>query len=255
MHSASLSVEQPVAEKPVNRHLVDFLDGDFDVILDAAIGDCSRFVVPDGVTGPLIVVSRLADRTDIDHGLESRFDGVNHVHIGGSVKFAVFGENAGDMGVSLKRAVRHNVEKAVHFSLVEDIFLKNVLIERVAGAAVDKEKVVHPIGAGQGSEKIPAGVRLGVVEILKLVPRPENRLFRPDVEAFRVEKRCLIVISEQADLGFFHHQIDALQRIGTVTDRIAETKNLVRPLQLNVFQHRVQGFEVTVNVTDDGTSQ
>ena len=254
-HRHSLAVKQAIAEKTVNGNLVDFIDGGFDGILDPAVGNRTGFIVPDDVARPLIVVARLADRTDVDHGLESRFNRINHVDFGRCEKSAVFSEHAGDMGVPLERAMWHDGEESVHFPFVEDVFLKNVFIQRIARAAMNEEKVVHTIGTRQGTEKIPTGVGLGIAEILKLIACPENGLFRPDIETFRVEKRCLIVVSEQTNLCFFHHKVDALQRIGSVTDRITEAENFVNPMRFDVFQHRVKGFEIAVNVTDDGTSQ
>ena len=192
----SLSVKQAVTKKTVNGYLVNFLDGDFDGIFDPAVGDGVCLVVPDDITCPLVVVTRLADRADVKHGLGIRLNRVGHFEVGRRVEFAIFRKNAGNMCVTLKRTVRHNGEKAVHFTFVENIFLKNVLIQRVSWTAVNEKEIVMPMGTGQSTEKIPASVGLGVMKILKLVACPENCLFRSDVEAFRVEKRCLVVVTE-----------------------------------------------------------
>ena len=152
--------------------------------------------------------------------------------------------------------MRHDGKKAIHFPFVKNVFLKNVLIKRVSRTAVNEKIVVFmAIGPWQGPEKIPSCVGLRVVKILKLLASPENGLFGPDIEAFRIEKCCLVVISEQTNFCTFHDKVDAFQRIGAVTDRIAQAENFVNAVRINVFQHRFESFQITMDVTDNGTSQ
>ncbi len=61
-------------------------------------------------------------------------------------------------------------------------------------------------------------------------------------------------LPSRRDLAGLHHPIDALARIGTVADDVAQAKNLGDPLRLDVVEHHFQGFEVPMNITDQSTA-
>ena len=59
------------------------------------------------------------------------------------------------------------------------------------------------------------------------------------------------MIAHQDD-GVGHDLIEAFAGIGPVADHIAEAVNGLDRVAADVRQHRVEGFEVAVNVADDG---
>jgi len=61
----------------------------------------------------------------------------------------------------------------------------------------------------------------------------------------------LVVVSQKADLATSHHKIDALARIGTIPDNIAETVDLVDSLSLNILQNCFECLEITMDIADD----
>ena len=91
----------------------------------------------------------------------------------------------------------------------------------------------------------------GIAGQFQLGPRPHDGLFRSMVEPIRVKQCALIVIAEQYHLAL-HDQINALARVGSVTDHISQTIDLVDLLFLDIFQHRLKGFKVAVNIADNG---
>ena len=112
-----------------------------------------------------------------------------------------------------------------------------------------------PVRPGQFAQELPAA--LVVVAIggrFELLSRPENGALGADVEPVGVEHRPLVVVAQQGHLAGLHHPIDALARIGTVADDVAQAKNLGDPLRLDVVEHHFQGFEVPMNITDQSAA-
>ena len=72
------------------------------------------------------------------------------------------------------------------------------------------------------------------------------------VESFGIEQRPLVVIAQDADVQR-HHQVDALARIGAIADDVPQAVDLLDPLTTDVGQHRLEGFEVAMDVADQGT--
>jgi hypothetical protein len=59
------------------------------------------------------------------------------------------------------------------------------------------------------------------------------------------------MIAEKTHRNLFPDEFDALNRIGTIPDGIAETINFGDPLVLDVLQHSLKCFEVAVYVADN----
>ena len=51
------------------------------------------------------------------------------------------------------------------------------------------------------------------------------------------------------------HQVEALARIGPVADNVAQAEDFLDALRANVGEHRLERFQVAVNVADDGPFQ
>ena len=134
------------------------------------------------------------------------------------------------------------------------IFREDVFIEWVARRTVNVEEAVIAVAARQLAQKVPAaGVVLRIaLGAFQLLPGPKNGAFGSGIEPFGIEQRTLVVIAQEAHLAL-HGQIDALARIGTVADNIAQAEDLGDPLGTNVGQHSLKCFEVAVNVADEGS--
>ena len=82
--------------------------------------------------------------------------------------------------------------------------------------------------------------------------RPIDRLQRHRIETVRVKQGRLIVVAQNRDLTRIHDPVQALARIGTVADDVAQAVDLRHALLANVLQDHLQGFDVRVNITDEG---
>jgi hypothetical protein len=88
--------------------------------------------------------------------------------------------------------------------------------------------------------------------MFELLPRPADRLLRPDIESVRVEERPLVVVAEDHEAAAIANDRGALARIGAVADDIAEAIDGVHPLPVDILEHRAERLEIAVNVADDG---
>ena len=144
-------------------------------------------------------------------------------------------------------------EDAFHLALVVDVFGEDVFVERIAGRAMDEEDAVLAEGARPFGEELPASFA-GVAAFagrFQLIAGPEDGPFGGRIEAFGVEHGSLIVIAEEDDLAF-HDQIDAFAGVGAVADDIAEAIDFADVVLLDVFEDSLEGFQVAMNIADDG---
>ena len=94
--------------------------------------------------------------------------------------------------------------------------------------------------------------RAGLGRVLQLVARPEDGPLGGRVEPVGVEHGPLVVVAEQDELAV-HDQVDALARVRAVADDVAQAVDLLdRLLRLDVVQDGLEGFQVAVDVADDG---
>lgn len=89
-------------------------------------------VLQDHVGSPVVAVSRLPDRTDVDQHLLAA-QGVVEIDFLGSKEIQIFGENAGDVRVPLETILVDKPEDSFHFSLVIDVLGKDIFVQRIAG--------------------------------------------------------------------------------------------------------------------------
>src|SRR5690606_33281469 len=75
------------------------------------------------------------------------------------------------------------------------------------------------------------------------------------VEPFGIKQRALVVVAEEGDLAVGHHRVEAFARPRAVADDVAEAKNLIDPLLLDMRENGLERFEVAVDVADDGAFQ
>jgi hypothetical protein len=60
------------------------------------------------------------------------------------------------------------------------------------------------------------------------------------------------MVAQQTDLAL-HDQIDALARIGTVADQVAEAVDLGDSLAADIGKHGLKGLDVAVEIADEGS--
>ena len=70
------------------------------------------------------------------------------------------------------------------------------------------------------------------------------------IEPIRIEHGALVVIAQQHELGI-HDKVDALARIRTVTDDVAQAINLSNSQRFNIRQHGLESLQITVDVAND----
>ena len=113
-----------------------------------------------------------------------------------------------------------------------------------------KQQIRLTTNAWQFAEKFPAF--FGPFTRFKLLPRPKDRSFGPGIEAFGIEQCPLVVVAQDDNLAI-PNSVDALARVRAVANDVAETVNLLNSLRLDIREDRVEGFQVSMNVADDGS--
>ena len=145
-------------------------------------------------------------------------------------------------------------EDLFHLPLVVDVFGKDIFVERIAGRAVYEQKAILAPVARQLAQKIPAARILGrsAERLFQLLARPEDGPLGARVESFGIEQGSLVVVAQHANVAL-HHQVDAFAGIGPIADDVAQAVDFGDPLLPDIGQHRLESFEVAVNVADQGT--
>ena len=105
----------------------------------------------------------------------------------------------------------------------------------------------------EATEKLIAiGAELFVRFFIKLLARPECGGFCAGVEVRRLIKYTEIVIAHQGPLAACADEVDAFERVWSVTDNIAKADNARDPAPIDVGENFAQGRRVSVDVADDG---
>ena len=104
-----------------------------------------------------------------------------------------------------------------------------------------------------GQEVPPLEYLLGLaVGNLELATSPEDRLLGAAAEAFGIEDGPQIVIAEDHGVEL-HGAVDAFAGVRPVANDVSQAVDLFDAARLRIGQHRLEGFEVAMNVADDGT--
>jgi len=80
---------------------------------------------------------------------------------------------------------------------------------------------------------------------------PEDRSFSVDTETIWVEHHGLIVVTQDRHVAR-HRPFEARDRIGTVSKDVAKAEDVRYAVLRDISEYRVQGFEVRVDVAEDG---
>ena len=108
-------------------------------------------------------------------------------------------------------------------------------------------------GTGPVGEELPALLAnlAGLGRLLELVAGPHDGPLGGRVEPVRIEQGALVVVAQENQPAV-HDEVDALARIGSVPDHVAEAiDSLIHVLLADVVQHRAKGFQITVDIADD----
>src|SRR5262249_15980240 len=132
---------------------------------------------------------------------------------------------------------------------------KYVFRKRIAGRAVNEQERIEPIAPRQLAEELPAPLVVRpVVWTFELLAGPEDGALGADVEAVGVEHRALVMVAQERSLAVVHLQVDALGRVGTVNDDVAQAVDLGHPLRLDVVENNLQGLKVPMDIADQGAA-
>ena len=101
--------------------------------------------------------------------------------------------------MALKAIALHAGVNLLHLAYAINVLGKNVLVDGIAGRAVDVQHVVFFVRARQITEEFPALLRNLAIgdRRFQLEAGPQDGAQRQVVEATRVEDRPLIVIAQQ----------------------------------------------------------
>src|SRR5207245_947456 len=152
---------------------------------------------------------------------------------------------------ALETILFHEGEDAVHFTLIVDVFGKDILVEGIAGRTVHVKKAVFLVDARAFRQEITAGLfsLTFFASGLKLGPRPENGLLGGGIEAGGVEHRSLVMVAQKDNLAL-HHQVNALAGIGPIAYDIAQAIDLGNTVFIDIVQNGSETFQITVDIAD-----
>ena len=88
--------------------------------------------------------------------------------------------------------------------------------------------------------------------LLKLGPCPADRLFCADIESVRIEQCALVVIAQQHEAAPIPDDVHALAWIWPVANDVAQAKDGIHMLLVDILQHGAERLKIPVHVTDDG---
>ncbi len=155
------------------------------------------------------------------------------------------------MGVPLKAVLIDQSEDFFHLDLIVDIIGEDVFIQRIPCGTVNVHcpSCIITEAAIQFTQEVPASFCFGANALFQHGSCPKDRSFRARVESFRIEQCRLVMVAQQTHVQI-HHEVNALGRIRTVSDNVAQTVDLSHTFPANISQDGCQRFEVAVNIAN-----
>lgn len=229
------------------RRVVNHVARDIDIVFDSMERQLSIFL--NHVTRARVTVAGLSHRADVDHKF-CICDFVNKVHLFRRDEITAFGKHARHVGVALETGMRYQTEEFFHLLLIVDIFGENVFVHRIARRAVNIEPFTIAVQTWQCAEEVPTfvGPIARALGVFQLITGPEDCLLGTAVEPFGIEHCRLVVVAQQSDFAVVDNVVKTFAWLGTITDDIAETKDLVNVLRLDMRKHCLERFEIAVDV-------
>jgi hypothetical protein len=77
-------------------------------------------------------------------------------------------------------------------------------------------------------------------------------VLRTEIEIERFIEYGVIMVAAKVDLAPLDHKIETLTRTCPIPDDVTQTENLLDAPPINVSQHRLERFQVAVNVGNHG---
>ena len=118
---------------------------------------------------------------------------------------------------------------------------------------MDVQHVALAMARGQPNQESDAALPNGgfLDRGLEQVSRPEDALLVTRSEPVRVKQDAVVEDSEQHN-SHPHRQVEALDRVGTVAHRVPKVVHGGHLLSRHLREHRLEGFEVAVNIVENG---
>ena len=220
----------------------DFFLRGGDVVFQPAQFDGAGVRVVDDIGGFGIIVARLADGSDVD---ELFFGRINfEFGVGAAAHHGIAHEGNRHMGMAKETELGVLVGKTGR----RRQFVKHVTpalgrIER----GVDDGEVVDQFGVLQVTE--PLALLVG-----KLCAGPTDGLGGVGIESFQMVIGGTVFVVVALHAGDVHvaNDLETFLGVGVVTDDIAQADVMGGLLLFSVGQNGPEGFQIAVNVSDDG---
>jgi hypothetical protein len=137
---------------------------------------------------------------------------------------------------------------------VVDVLGKDIFVEGSPGRAMHVQHIsfdMAPLEFPQEVEQVVVRPPQPQIVLLELLPGPADGTLGTAVEAIRVEQGTLVVIPQQDHAAPLPDEGQAFTRIWTIAHDITQAVDRVDLLAIDIGQHRLEGLEVSVDVTDD----
>lgn len=219
-----MSSLQSIAEGIVQIGLsVNLLSRLLEVVFDAAVGHRLRVGIQDDVARLIVLVSRLANTTDVDHQLVIA-QRVGVIAFVWSDEFTFGGEHARQVGVAHEAVLIDLAKQDFHLASVVHVFGEDVFVGRIARRTVDELEFAVVDESRQFAEEVPPSVDLcgTAFATVQLVASPVDRSECHWVEAIWIKQGRLVVVAKNGVFAPTHHQIQALAWIGAVADDVTQ---------------------------------
>lgn len=243
--SLAKAIRQPIVQ---SGHAPDLLLGLPEGVIDAMVTE--SFSIEPQVAGPAVSVARLADRADVDDPLLVPWlEHVVDVFLG--LKGWLRREDSRNVGVTYEADRLDHFEQIVELRGTGPLRVprQDVLRGRIPRRAMD-EQPAPPVDLERPIlEEVPTrAARRAQHAGAQLLLGPFDRGTRHLVEAPRALENCLVVVSHQRGLAAFPHEVRTPHGIGTVSDHVSETIDLLVAHCADVLENRGQRFQIAMNV-------
>jgi hypothetical protein len=116
-----------------------------------------------------------------------------------------------------------------------------------------RDKIIGADAHGQVAEEFPPGGAAGGIGIIfKLPPGPETGGFGAAVEIKRLVEHGEIMIPHDRSPAARAHQVETFHGVRAIADDITQADDMLNRPPLNLRQNGSEGFEIGMDVTDDG---
>jgi hypothetical protein len=165
-------------------------------------------------------------------------------------------EDDGHVRVTLETDSLEPLEESIEPEVVLDIVREDVLVGGASAGAMHTEQtrvILKQTSHRELIEEIDssfASVFVRPCEI-KSISGPKRSFARKLIEIHRLSATGEIMITKKHERAFFLNHVKARQWIGTVSDDVTETDDLIDRTGFDFRHHRAECDGIRMNVTDD----